>query len=72
MSTWAILGAFSAILMALVWALVREAAARAKAEAVMERHRANIEALDRALKAGRDAAAAPPDELLLDDGFRRD
>ena len=43
-----------------------------KAEAVMERHRANIEALDRALKAGRDADAAPPDELLLDDGFRRD
>lgn len=56
----------------LVWALVSSTHDKARAETELERHRDNIEALDRAVKAGRDAAAAGPDELLLDDGFRRD
>ena len=56
----------------LVWALVSSTHDKARAEAELERHRENIEALDRALKAGRDAAAADPSEFLLDDGFRRD
>lgn len=56
-----------------VWALVSSTHDKARAQAELERHRANLEQLEAAIKAGRRAAAdADGDGLLLDDGFRRD
>lgn len=72
MTELALAGGLLTLLGVIVWALVSSTNDKARAQAELERHRDNIEALDRALKAGRDAAAAGPDELLLDDGFRRD
>jgi hypothetical protein len=72
MTELALAGGLLTLLGVIVWALVSSTNDKARAQAELERHRDNIEALDRAIKAGRDAAAAGPDELLLDDGFRRD